>query len=305
MLLKTFRNASHSIVIKILFGAIIFSFCLWGVGDIIKNYAASKSVFSVEKMKVTSEQFLREYSSEKQRIRNIGSKPLSDDEMKKLNIKGMVLDSLIQKTVVEATFNKLNIIVPKKSLLDIVQSLPEFKNNGAFDAKIYEMALRKSGISESGFLMQIRDNVAKTQLLHPIIAGYKIPSFVKDTMTKEFESKKTVLVSKIKVDDMKANEKPTADELKQYYDNNSDKYKKPETRNVALLVVDYQGLAKDFVITDDEVNAYYSSNKDSYASKEKRNFERFVFDAKEDADKAWNMMNRGTPSKEIVKKFTL
>lgn len=304
MLLKTFRNASHSIVIKILFGAIIFSFCLWGVGDIIKNYAASKSVFSVEKMKVTSEQFLREYSSEKQRIRNIGSKPLSDDEMKKLNIKGMVLDNLIQKSVVEATFNKLNIIVPKKSLLNIVQSLPEFQNNGSFDPKVYEMALRRSGINESGFLMQIRDNVGKTQLFHPIISGYKIPSFIKDVMTKEFESKKTVLVSKIKVDDIKIDEKIADDELRQYYDNNSEKYKKPETRNVALLVVDYQGLAKDFAITDEEVNEYYNSNKEAYASKEKRDFERFVFDAKEDADKAWNMMNRGTPSKEIVQKFT-
>ncbi len=304
MILKSFRNASHSLFIKILFGAIIFSFCLWGVGDIIKNYSASKSVFTINKTKLTVDQFLREYSQEKQRIRNIGSKPLSDAEMEKLNIKGMVLDKLVNSAVLDQTYNKLNIIVPKKSLIDIVQSLPDFQNNGGFDSRIYEMAIRRSGISEQGFLMQIRDNVARTQLIHPIVAGYKLPNFVKDCIAKEFEAKNTILVSKLDLNSVKYNKKISEDELKQYYDSNSKKYQKPESRDVSILVIDYKNLAANIKIDENEVNKFYEEGKNSYTAKESRDFERFVFDEKKNADRAWNMMNGGLPSAEIIKELT-
>ena len=304
MILKSFRDASHSPVIKILFAAIIFSFCLWGVGDIIRNYSASKAVFTIDKERFTVEQFLREYSQEKQRIRNIGSKPLTDAEMEKLNIKGMVLNKLLNAAVLEHTYGKLGIIVSKQSLRDIVHSMPQFQNRGGFDTRIYEMAIRRSGMSEQGFLMGIRDNVAKTQLLHPIIAGYKLPEIIKEIIAKEFESKYTVLLSKINLDSLKYNENVSDNELKQFYDNNSDKYRKPETRNVSILLIDYGNLAGDMTIDEDEIDAVYEENKDSYKPEETRNFERFSFDDRQSADKAWEMMNRGVSSKEIIKGLT-
>lgn len=305
MILNSFRNASHSLIIKILFAAIIFSFCLWGVGDIIRNYSASKTVFSVENTKLSVDQFLREYSQEKQRIRNIGSKPLSDKEMEKLDIKNLVLNKLVNEVVLSQIYNKLGIIVPNKTLIEIVHSLPEFRNEeGNFDERVYEVAIRRSGINEQGFLNQIRDNVARNQLLHPVVAGYKLPKFIEECITKEFESKNTILLSKINLNSVKFNKNITKSELKQYYENNKQKYQRPETRDITVLIIDYRDLAKTIAIDEDTIEKYYSENKNAYKPKEKRDFERFVFDSKEDADKAWDMMNRGVKSVDIIKKLT-
>ena len=304
MILKSFRDSSHSPIIKILFAAIILSFCLWGVGDIIRNYSASKAVFTLDKERFTVEQFLREYSQEKQRIRNIGSKPLTDAEMAKLNIKGLVLNKLVNEAILERAYSKLGIIIPKQSLINIVHSLPQFQNHGTFDSRIYEMAIRRSGISEQGFLHQIRDNVARTQLLHPIMAGYKLPSIIKDIIAKEFESKYTILVSKVNLNSLKSDVSATDEELKQYYSNNQDKYRRPETRDVSILIIDYQKLAGDITVTDEEVESVYQDNKESYKQQETRDFEMFSFDEKTDADKAWDMMNRGVSTKEVVKGLT-
>lgn len=305
MILNSFRNASHSLIIKILFAAIIFSFCLWGVGDIIRNYSASKTIFSVENTKLSVDQFLREYSQEKQRIRNIGSKPLSDKEMEKLDIKNLVLNKLVNDIVLEQMYNKLGIIVPKRTLIEIVHSLPEFRNkDGNFDERVYEIAIRRSGISEQGFLNQIRNNVARNQLLHPIIAGYKLPKFIEECVAKEFENRNTVLLSKVDLDSVEFNKDITESELKQYYENNKQKYQRPETRDISVLIIDYRNLAKSINIDENSVEKYYIENKDSYRPKEKRNFERFIFDSKEDADKAWTMMNRGAKSSEVIKKLT-
>ncbi len=304
MVLKSFRDASHSLVIKILFTAIILSFCLWGVGDIIRNYSASRAVAKIDKTRITADQFLREFSQEKQRIRNLGAKPLTDAEMERLDIKGMVLDKLINTAVVERSYERFGIIVPRQSLVSLVHAMPEFQRNGGFDSKIYEMALRHSGMSESGFLMKLRDSVARTQLFHPVIAGYKVPTMIKDVIAKNFEAMQTVVVATIDLNNQKFKSKFSDDELQQYYENNKDKYQIPETRDVSILMIDYGRLLDDMPVDEQEVERMYEANKDLYIQIESRTFERFEFDEEKSANKGWELINRGVATKEIVKRLS-
>lgn len=291
-------------IIKILFSAIIFSFCLWGIGDIIRNYSASKTVLSVNRTKFSVESFLREYTQEKNRIRNIGSKPLSEKEMKKLHVDQLVLDKMINDAVLEQAFNKFNIIIPKKTIAAVIHSMPQFQDHGTFNSRLYETAMRRSGISEAGFLAQIRDNLARTQLLQPLVSGYKIPEMIKDILEKDFVNQKTVLLAKMKVSDVKLDKKLTEADYKDFYESNSEKYKVKETRNCSIFVGDFTKLAESLDVSQEEVDKYFEENKSLYEPKETRNFERFAFETKEDADKAWNMINRGTSTQEIIKNFT-
>lgn len=304
MVLKSFRDASNGIAIKILFTAIIFSFCLWGVGDIIRNYSASRAVAKIDKLRITAEQFLREYSQEKQRIRNLSAKPLTDAQMEKLDIKGMVLDKLINTSVIECSYEKFGIIVPRQSLISLIHAMPEFQNNGGFDSRIYETALRRSGMSEGEFLMRLRDNIARTQLFHPIIAGYKVPTMIKDMIVKNFEATQTILIAKIDLKNHIQKTKFSDDELRQYYENNKDKYKSPETRDVSILMIDYSALVGDMVVDEQEVEKAYESNKDLYIQIESRDFERFVFDDLKSANKGWELINKGIQTKEILKRLS-
>ena len=301
MVLKSFRDASHSLVIKILFTGIILSFCLWGVGDIIRNYSASRAVAKIDKTRITADQFLREYSQEKQRIRNLGTKPLTDEEMAKLDIKGMVLDKLINTAVVEHSYERFGIIVPRQSLVSLVHAMPDFQRNGGFDSKIYEMALRHSGMSESAFLMRLRDSIAHTQLFHPVIAGYKVPAMIKDVIAKNFEAMQTVIVATIDLNQQKLKSKFSDDELRQYYENNKDTYKTPETRDVSILMIDYSTLLNDMPVNEQEVEKMYEANKDLYIQIESRGFERFEFDDEKSANKGWTLINRGVATKDIIK----
>ena len=62
MILRFFSNGSKSIFAKILFTAIILSFCLFGIGDIIRHVSETKTAISVGKHKISAEQLYREYS---------------------------------------------------------------------------------------------------------------------------------------------------------------------------------------------------------------------------------------------------
>ncbi len=282
---------------------IIFSFCLWGIGDIIKNYSASKSVISVNKASISSEFFAREYNQEKNRIRNSGQKPLSDEEMKKIDVKNIVIDKLLNESILEQAFESYKIVVPKKSLSQIIESIPEFQTDGTFNPDIYAKFIQRSGLSEAGFIDNIRKNLSKQQLIHPLASGYILPKFIKDMIIDDFNDPRDIVISEIKIDDMKLDEEIIEDDIKEYFNTNPEKYKIPENRNVSILMIDYTKLGENLNITDEEIDQYYNENKESYEPQEFRDFERYSFDDPESANKALSLLVRGSDSKQIVKKF--
>jgi peptidyl-prolyl cis-trans isomerase D len=249
---------------------------------------------------------MREYNEAKQRIRNDSTTPITDQELKNLNLRGMVLDNLIARAVFDQTLKGIGIVIPKKSILSIIQSIPDFQVEGVFSEKIYEDAIRRAGISEAGFLAQIRDNLERTQLLYPLVAGYKIPVFIKEQVAKEFESVKTIVMAKLHIKDVKIDENIPDEELKQYFDANKEEYQKPEQRHIAILCIDGSAAAGDELkVSQEEIDARYEEVKASFVQEETRDFERFTFERREDADKAWNMLNAGESSAAVKKKFAI
>lgn len=297
MILRFFSNSSKSVFAKILFTAIILSFGLWGVGDIIRHVSETKTAISVGKYKISAEQLDREYSQMKQNIKTMGAKPLTEEEFNSMNGKEIILNNIIDKAVEAETIRQVGIIVPRKSLANIIYSLPEFQTEGVFDEKLYVSLLRQSGMSESGLLLQIKNSISRNQLFHPIISGYKVPDFIKNKLGAVYESNKTIYVSIFNVNDAKDPTDLNEDTLKQYYENNKTKYKQQETRNIALLKVDYTKFIEEIKITDQEIDDYYKNNKEMFKGVETRDFERFEFSTKEEANNAHTKLVQENPDK--------
>ncbi|MDR1488408.1 MAG: SurA N-terminal domain-containing protein [Holosporales bacterium] len=305
-MLKSFREASNNWVFKVLFSAIIFSFCLWGVGDIIRNYSSTKPVIKVGKTSITTESFIREYNQKKQKIRNFGENSFSDEEVKNINIKKIVTEEFLKKAILEEMYRIHNIKVPKSTILGMISSISEFQKDGIFDKNIYRNVLNKAGISENTFTAEIKANLAQAQLLHPLTIGYKVPEFIKNMIMEDFYLTKTLVIARIKSSDIKLNKPVDKEDINEYYNSNVNKYKIPESRDVSILVVDCNKLADVLEITDSEINEYYESNKESFTEKETRSFERFAFTEIEHADKARAMMmTKYTTSHEIKTKFAI
>lgn len=307
-MLESLRNATNNIFIKILFGLIILSFCLFGISDIIRNYSASKSVVCVGDTKIIAEMFLRLYDQERQYLRNNDEKhPLSDEEIAKIDIKEIVLKRIIENSVLTETIKNFHINIPKKSIISVIYSLPEFRRNGVFDQKLYEQVLKSNEINEVTLIHKIQENLATIQLLHPIVVGYRVPNMIKEIIAKEYETQNTILIKKIHVGiSDKFDPKYTQSNAKilEYYNANLDKYKKPETRKFAILVIDYRKLLPESAISQKDIDERYMNDCWPYVSSTK-DFQKLAFETKEDADKAWNMINKNMNINDICKKFAI
>ncbi len=303
MILRFFSNSSKSIFAKILFSAIILSFCLFGIGDIIRHVSETKTAISVGQYKISAEQLYREYSQMKQNIKTMREQPLTEEDFNKMNGKELILSNIIDKAVENETIRQIGIIVPRKSLANIIYSLPEFQTNGVFDEKLYVSLLRQSGMSEAGLLLQIKNSISRNQLFHPIISGYKVPDFIKNKLGAVYESDKTIHMTIFNINDAKEPDNLSNETLKDYYENNKNNYKQQETRNIALLKLDYTKFINEIKITEEEIEEYYKNNKDAFKGVETRDFERFEFSTKEEANNAYTKFNQESYEK-VKKKLT-
>ena len=294
MIIRFFYNSSKSLFAKILFGAIIFSFGLWGVGDIIKSYVSSRTAIQVGKYKISVDNLRSQYSRRKQNLRNKDGKPLMPADMKHINVKEIVLDSIIAQAVETETIRQSDIVVPKISLAQVIHSLPEFQTAGKFDERLYASMLQQSGISEAGLLTQIQESISRNQLFHPIIAGYRMPNFIREALATVYESKKTILLAKIDVNKTKSREHVDDESLRQYYHNNADIYKKPEVRNITIMKIDYTKFLDEIKISEKDVESYFNEHKDMFLSTEVRDFDRFEFNSQESANATLDTLIKGS-----------
>jgi peptidyl-prolyl cis-trans isomerase D len=235
---------------------------------------------------------------------NSGMVALTEEDLKNIDIKKIVVDKLLAECVFEQTFQKYRIMTSKKLLYRIIESIPEFQKDGVFDANLYTLVLQRSGMSEATFLNAIAKDALKRQLTHPVSVGYRIPAFVKDMIVGEFDLKRTLVTGKVKVADMELDTEISEADIEEFYASNVDKYKKPELRDVSVLVIDYSTLSKDLKISKEEIDEYYEANKESFQSKEYRDFERLSFETSEQANKIWKMIKKNSAAiKDIKKKY--
>lgn len=300
MLIKFFSNASKSVLAKILFGGIILSFCIFGIGDIIHNYMEHKTAIAIGKYKIAADYFEREYTQKKQNIKNATNPPMSDIEFEKRNLKNVILDMVIDQAVEAETIRKLGIVVSQNSLRNIIYSLPEFQVDGVFNEQTYISLLRQAGMTEAGLLSQIRNNMARTQLFHPIVSGYCVPNFIKNYLGIVYESNKTIYLTKININEAKISEKISNKALDEFYKNNADRYKIPGKRDIAILKIDYTKFVKEINIPKSEIDHYYELHKHEFQNKETRNINRYEFESKEEAKNAYTQLELGKISNKLI-----
>jgi peptidyl-prolyl cis-trans isomerase D len=63
--------------------------------------------------------------------------------------------------------------------------------------------------------------------------------------------------------------KPTAEQLKAYYDKNKNFFTQPETRDAQLIVVDSAQVIQTIQVSDAQIESYYNSHKDQYRTPER------------------------------------
>ena len=217
----------------------------------------------------------------------------NEDSSTQRYIKGLILNNLVERKLLDLERQSLGLDVSDKTLLPTIQEIDEFKDkNGKFNLKKYKKVLKQSNLSEATLLNNVRGYVLNKLLMDSILS-LKIASdkeaellYVYDHQQKKFD------VAKIPfdvVDDILVSDA----EVKQYYQDNIGQYQTKEKRNLTYFTVKCNDFFDDVKVSEDTLKQVYDERKmlGEYRKPKQYDITSIVFKDQNDAEQFAEKLN--------------
>ena len=263
-MLQNIRDNLTGKVALVVLGTIALSFVFVGGANfttIGSNYAAK-----VDGVDVSVSQFENAYRDQIQSNPQIAALP---DEYR-LQIRSNILEQLIQQRVIDNYINEAGLAVSDKQLTNLVHQFPEFQLDGRFDRTTYETVLAGASMTPVQFEASQKLNMRRSQLQRAIRGSSIVPpSNYRRFLNLAFENRvvTTALISQesvadgINVDD---------EMIGVFYDENPTMFNLPETADVEYVEIRRDAVAADVSVTEEQLKEYYELNSDRYQQDEQR-----------------------------------
>lgn len=300
-MLQSMRSGARHWVVGILFGLLILSFAIWGIGDIFRGGGKQTTIATVGPIEIGERDFVREYQRQLARLRQQLGGQIDERTLNQLGLGRQVAQQMVNRVLYQLAAHDLGLRVPDEAVARRIRSNPAFsQGKTGFNQQLYEQILRQNELTPATYEGEVRRDIG-VGYLHDAVAGVEtVPkSYAERIYRYEHEKRRVRVVAvPVKPDAVAA---PDAAAVKSYYDAHKQEFMAPEYRKIVAIVIKPKDVMPGIEVTDKELHDAYENRKADFSVPEKRTVEQMVFAKKEEAEKARKMLESGKGFDEVAK----
>src|SRR5580704_10943937 len=138
-MLQAIRSRAGSLIVKILFGLLIVSFGVWGIGDIFRNRSADTTIATVGGQKIRAEELQTAVQTTLERLRQQTGSAIDLEQAKQIGLIGNVLDQVVSRSLLDHERNRLQLDVSDDVRRSTIFDDPTFRaTDGKFNRAVFE-----------------------------------------------------------------------------------------------------------------------------------------------------------------------
>src|SRR5262249_10783070 len=122
----------------------------------------------------TQREFAEQYQRTVDRYRDMLKGSLTPEMLKSLNIKGTLLEQLIQKKLVLQEAQRLGLTASDEELAGIIERVPDFQVAGRFNKERYLQLLRANRLAPESFEEEQRDQLTMQRLYGMLLDSVRV-----------------------------------------------------------------------------------------------------------------------------------
>ncbi|MFN3406754.1 MAG: SurA N-terminal domain-containing protein [Caldimicrobium sp.] len=248
------RKGATSLFAKIFLAIIVIVFIFWGIGS-FTSYDRDL-LAKVNGEKITLREFQEFYHYKLLQIKQTLGE-LSDEEIKKLNLKEQVLQELIQRKLLVALAKEWGIYVSKEELKMALSGLPYFQENGVFSQAKYNLFLREIGLSPATFEKLLYTDLLEQKLRLLINAPLLVSQGEIEDYANFYYQKLSLEECILPYEVCEKEVNVNGEALENYFYVNRNKYVEEEKVKIAYLKIPFTGEAE---VSEEEIKNYYMQN---------------------------------------------
>ncbi len=300
-MLDTFRKASKTWVVKLLFTILALSFLAWGgnmAGGGLFGHGAAIEVGSYQ---FTANDVNAEFKREIERLQPMFGGKLSGEEARKLGLLDTTIESMVSRSLVEEAAKRLGLAASQNAVVAATHADPNFRNaQGQFDRDLMRRLLSRAGLSETAYIRQMQSNMVREQMAAGLAGQVTPPAILVDSLTRWREERRVVDSIAISDDSLPA-PVPDQAQIEQFYKDHAQRFMAPEYRALTVLLARSADLANSVEITPDMIQDAYQARIDEFQEPERRQASQVVLADQASADKAASLIKAGKDLSAIAK----
>ncbi|MDF3350703.1 peptidylprolyl isomerase [Sulfitobacter sp. KE34] len=247
-----------------------------------------RSIGTVGDKSISVDQYARQLQQEIRAIEAQTGESLPFARAQEMGLDRAVLQRIVRNRALDHEADEMGISIGDATLRDEIVAISAFQGiDGNFDREGYRFALQQSGMSEAEFERSIREEAARGLLQRAILGGVSMPDTYARTLVDYVAEERSFTWARLSEDDLDAPlPAATEDELRAYYDANTDDFMLPASKSITYAWLAPEDLLDEVEVPEEELRAEYDARSDEYDQPERRLVERLVFADQEAADRA-------------------
>ena len=259
-MLDFLRKRKRNWIITFFLGLIILSFVLfYGAGKL--RDTTNVEVADVNGETISQGEFALQYERAVDRYRQMLKGALTQEMIKGLNLRGNLIEEMIQKKLLLQEARSLGLGVTDDDLAEHLTQAPEFQIGGRFNKDRYLAVLAANRLAPAQFEDEQRDQLTLQRLYSVVLDAVHVADAEVRERYRIDQEKIDLNYIKLPIGDFTAQVKPSEDEVKKYYERNRESLKEPLKIQVEYLSYPYEQFAASVQVSDKEIEEYYQANR--------------------------------------------
>lgn len=286
-MLDFLRRGIKTWVAKVLFGLLVVSFAIWGIGDVFSSGLGS-SVATVGDQKITAQRFATALNQEMRVQSQRFGQPIDADLARAIGLPQQVLARMAQEATLDQAMADLGLSASDADVSALISRDPSFQTAaGGFDADGYRYVLAQSGFTVEEYEDAVRRSIARSELAEALSIGGAAPLATIEALY-AFQTEERAIDYVTLTADAHGEDPGAPDEaaLAAYHEDNAAAFTAPERRTAVYLHLDLDRLGADFEPDEAELEALYDLREGDYSLPETRALYQIVYGTRDEAEAA-------------------
>jgi peptidyl-prolyl cis-trans isomerase D len=273
-MLAFFRHLANTWFARLFFLALAASFVAWGVSSKVGDIGGGDAVATVGGTHITPQAFDQDFQQGLRRAMQRYPDPAQAPPSLRLQVAQQSLTRLVTQAAIDHEVARMGLAVPKSVRDAEIKSMAGFQSvTGDFDQAIYLSVLRSNNLTEARFLEEVKQDLAKNQLMGAVQANVAPSGVLTDLVYRYFNEKRTADLVQLNFGAAPLPASPEDATLHRFYDNNLARYTAPEYRRIKLVVLSPATIGRGLAITDAELHTWWDQHKSDFQSEETRSLQ--------------------------------
>lgn len=272
-------------IVQIILGLATLPFLFWGI-ESYRSAGGDDSIAVAAGEKISRQEFEQALRNQQENLRGTMGERFDETLMERPDVRAAVLDGLIQQRLLRQEADSVGLAVSDPQLIEIIQNISAFQEDGKFSKKRYEELLRGQGMTPKAFEARVRQDLMRQQLISPYQEHGFVPASVAEKIMRLSEEKREISLAKIQPEQFLPRMKPDDTVIKAYYDRHQAEFQLPEQVLVEYVVLSLDDLAKQVAVTDKEAEKYFDEHRAEFEQAEERRASHILINAPESAPEA-------------------